>query len=157
MISALVTPPGGEVPTEGEACPLVVLAAAEAGAAPSLTNGNLKAAVGADGKLIFTRVSDGKALVTEKTVRALKPTTTVPPVAGFLSLDMSFDAVDGERIYGLGQHAAFPWDHDFPVNGQLDQKGIPSMLLEPHDGDFTIPVAHSSLGYVSTQAICRCS
>ena len=64
----------------------------------------------------------------------LAPTTTTPPVAGFLSLDLAFEAVPGERIYGLGQHAAFPWDHDFPQNGVLDQKGVPAMLLEPHDG-----------------------
>jgi hypothetical protein len=27
-----------------------------------------------------------------------------------------------QRADGLGQHAAFKWDKDFPVNGQLDQK-----------------------------------
>ena len=37
---------------------------------------------------------------------------------------MAFEAVVGERIYGLGQHAAFPWDHDFPIDGQLDQKEL---------------------------------
>jgi hypothetical protein len=86
-------------------------------------------------------------LLTEKNVRALAPTVTRPPKPGFLSLDLAFEAVEGERIYGLGQHAAFSFDKNYPVNGQLDQKGIPSMLMEPHDGDVTIPVAHSSLGY----------
>ena len=84
-----------------------------------LTSGNLKAAVGADGKLSFTRVSDGRTLLTEKAVRVLKPTTTIPPVNGFLSLDIAFEAVAGEKIFGLGQHAAFPWDKDFPPNGQV--------------------------------------
>lgn len=130
------------------------LAAADAGecatvdlhaAGSSVTSGNLKAAVGSDGKLTFTRVSDSKVLLTEMGVRTLAPTTTVPPVPGFFSLGLSFEAVEGERIYGLGQHAAFSWDPNFPV--KLDQKGVPSMLLEPHDGDVTIPVAHSSLGY----------
>jgi alpha-D-xyloside xylohydrolase len=92
-------------------------------------------------------VSDGKTLLTEKSVRVLAPTTTTPSVPGFLSLDMAFKAVPGERIYGLGQHAAFAWDKNFPINGQLDQKNVPAMLMEPHDGDVTIPVAHSSLGY----------
>ena len=117
------------------------------GAAQEITSGNLRAAVGADGKLVFTRVSDGKVLLAEQHVRALVPTTTTPPVAGFLSLDLAFKAVPGERIYGLGQHAAFPWDKNYPPNGQLDNKGVPAMLLEPHDGDVTIPVAHSSEGY----------
>jgi alpha-D-xyloside xylohydrolase len=114
-------------------------------AGASVSNGNLKAAVGSDGRLVFTRVSDSKVLLTEKIVRTLTPTETVPPVPGFFSLELSFEAVEGERIYGLGQHAAFSWDPNFPV--QLDQKGLPAMLLEPHDGDITIPVAHSSLGY----------
>ena len=33
---------------------------------PVLTNGNLKAAVGDDGKITFTRVSDGKVLLKEQ-------------------------------------------------------------------------------------------
>ena len=145
VISALVPPAGKQI--AAGPCPLVQLEDALASAPPSLTNGNIKASVSADGKISFTRVSDGAKLLTEKSVRAMAPTTTVPPVPGFLSLDLSFEAVEGERIYGLGQHAAFSWDHDFPINGQLDQKGVPSMLLEPHDGDITIPIAHSSLGY----------
>eukprot|EP00329_Picozoa_sp_Boothbay-MS584-11_P006113 52143_4 len=92
-----------------------------------------------------TRLSDSKVLLTEKDVRTLAPTTTVPPLPGFFFLALSFEAVEGERIYGLGQHAAFSWDPDYPA--QLDQKGVPNMLLEPHDGDITIPVVHSSLGY----------
>ena len=116
------------------------------GAAGSfVVSGNLKAALGSDGKLTFTRVSDSKTLLTEKDTRTLAPATTVPAVPGFFSLGLSFEAVEGERIYGLGQHAAFSWDPNYPA--QLDQKGVGSMLLEPHDGDVTIPVAHSSLGY----------
>ena len=122
--------------------------AALTAAGQSVTSGNLKASVGSDGKLTFTRVSDSKVLLAEKSVRAMQPTTTTPSVPGFSSLLMAFEPVEGERIYGLGQHAAFPWDKDFPQNGQLDQKGVPAMLLEPHDGDVTIPIAHSSLGYV---------
>lgn len=147
VISALVPPSEEAAAAATGPCPLVELQSGTSQAAPGLTNGNIKASVGADGKICFTRVSDGKTLLTEKTVRNMAPTTTVPHVPGFLSLDLAFEAAEGERIYGLGQHAAFSWDHDFPVNGQLDQKGVPSMLLEPHDGDITIPVAHSSLGY----------
>jgi hypothetical protein len=146
VVSALV-PPTSPVHDEGGPCPLVELGAAGTGQAapPSLTNGNLKASVGPGGKISFSRISDGAKLLTEKSTRALVPTTTVPHVAGFLALDLAFEAVEGERIYGLGQHAAFSWDPLYPA--KLDQKGVPSMLLEPHDGDITIPVAHSSLGY----------
>jgi len=114
----------------------------------SVTSGNLKAAVGSDGKLAFTRISDNTLLLAEKTVRVLQPTITTPSLPGFDSLAMVFNAVKGERMYGLGQHAAFDWDKTFPKNGQLDQKNLPAMLFEPHDGDVTIPVTHSSLGYV---------
>ena len=150
VVSAL-TP----LPTRGTTDTLATPAAAPADdcttvdletAGSSVINGNLKAAVGSDGKLTFTRVSDSKMLLTEKKVRTLAPTTTVPPIPGFFSLELSFEAMEGERIYGLGQHAAFSWDPNFPV--QLDQKGVPAMMLEPHDGDITIPVAHSSVGYV---------
>jgi alpha-D-xyloside xylohydrolase len=140
VISALITTNSTTV----SECSTVTLSKTE----QVVTSGNLKAAVGADGRLVFTRVSDGKVLLTEKAVRNLRPTTTVPPVPGFLALDLSFEAVVGERIYGLGQHAAFSWDHDFPKDGRLDQKGVPKMLMEPHDGDVSIPVAHSSEGYV---------
>jgi hypothetical protein len=64
----------------------------------TLKNGNLEAAVGSDGRLRFTRVSDGKLLLTEKAVRALRPTTTVPPLPGFLSLDLSFQPVEGMSV-----------------------------------------------------------
>ena len=140
VVSALLPP--SQSPSE---CREASLTAART--TQTLISGNLNASVLTDGRLVFTRVSDGKPLLSEKSVRRLEPTTTTPPVAGFYSLEMAFEAVAGERIYGLGQHAAFPWDHDFPIDGQLDQKGVPAMLLEPHDGDVTIPVYHSSLGY----------
>eukprot|EP01051_Picozoa_sp_SAG22_P021983 SAG22_NODE_5082_length_1090_cov_1.732593_1_plen_225_part_01 len=128
----------------------------DAGGGPSsVTSGNLRAAVGADGKLLFTRLSDGKVLLAEKAVRSLAPATTTPPIPGFMALAMAFEAAEGEHIYGLGQHAAFPWAKDFPQDGQLDQKGVPAMLLEPHDGDITIPVAHSSLGYAFLSVRCK--
>ena len=115
---------------------------------PPVTSGNMRVSVGSDGKLSFTRASDNKLLLREKAVRVLAPTKTTPPVPGFLSLDMTFEAVKGERIYGLGQHAAFAWDKDWPINGQLNQKGLPAPIkMEPGDGDVTIPVYHSSEGY----------
>ncbi len=102
-----------------------------------MTNGNLQVSVGSDGRLSFVRVSDGKVLLTEKTVRALEATTTTPPIPGFFSLDLQFEAMDGERIYGLGQHKT----------GQLDNKGVEGLKLNPHNTEILVPVAHSSLGY----------
>ena len=145
VISALL-PPSSASSASASDCGAVYLAPSPSNAT-FVTSGNLKAAVGADGKLEFTRISDGAVLLKEKTVRALNPTTTTPSVAGFDSLQMVFEAVEGERLYGLGQHAAFSWAKNYPKNGQLDQKGLPTMLMEPHDGDVTIPVVHSSLGY----------
>ena len=144
VISALI-PPAAAAAAAPPECDRVELSGT-AGPA-SVTQGNLRASVGQDGRLTFARVSDGKMLLTERSVRALAPTVTTPPVPGFLSLEMAFEAVEGEHIYGLGQHAAFSWAKDYPLDGQLDQKGLPSMLFEPHDGDVTIPIAHSSLGY----------
>eukprot|EP01049_Picozoa_sp_SAG25_P014227 SAG25_NODE_2446_length_1598_cov_1.340227_3_plen_198_part_00 len=80
----------------------------DSAAGASVSNGNLKAAVGADGKLVFTRISDGRALLVEKRVRVLAPTATVPPVQGFLSLDMEFEAVEGERICKCCQPLSTP-------------------------------------------------
>jgi len=113
---------------------------------PSLTNGNLRVAVGADGRLTFTRVSDNFVLLREKTVRVLAPAEGLP-VPGFSTLDLSFEAVAGEKIYGLGQHAKLAWDKTGSAQGQLDNKGVRGLLLAPHDGEILIPVAHSSLGY----------
>ena len=73
----------------------------------------------------FTRVPDEKVMLSEKSAWHLTPTTTTPPLAGFSSLEIAFDAVEGERIYGLGQHAAFPCDPSFPTKGQLSPKVVP--------------------------------
>ena len=110
VISALSPLPSAAGARHALAAECATVTLDSVGGPTSVTSGNIRAAVGADGRLIFTRVSDSKVLLTEKAVRALAPTVTVPPVPGFLSLHLSFEAVEGERIYGLGQHAAFAWD-----------------------------------------------
>ena len=102
----------------------------------TVTSGNLQASVGADGLLRFTRLSDKKLLLAESAPRTLTPTVTQPPVPGFLALNMSFAAVAGERVYGLGQHKT----------GQLDNVGE-KFHLQPQNTEILIPVLHSSLGY----------
>lgn len=66
----------------------------------SVTSGNLRASLSEDGILSFTRISDGALLLRERESRVLAPTTTTPPMSGFLKLQMSFEAVAGERLYG---------------------------------------------------------
>ena len=125
LVSALV-PPAKGLRADG-ACPTTGLEATAADSrltGPTLTNGNLVAAVGQDGRISFTRRSDGKLLLKEQTVRSLRPTSTAPPVPGVMSLDLAFEAVDGERIFGLGQHAKLAWDHTGSAKGQLDNKGL---------------------------------
>ena len=93
-------------------------------AGQSVTSGNLKASVGSDGKLTFTRVSDSKVLLAEKSVRAMQPTTTTPSVPGFSSSAMEMyhqHVPDGtrqrksvksvprsERIVNFGTLSNFP-------------------------------------------------
>eukprot|EP00658_Telonema_sp_P-2_P014873 TRINITY_DN1567_c0_g1_i21.p1 TRINITY_DN1567_c0_g1~~TRINITY_DN1567_c0_g1_i21.p1 ORF type:complete len:694 (+),score=84.24 TRINITY_DN1567_c0_g1_i21:184-2265(+) len=103
----------------------------------NVTNGNLCVSLSDAGLLAFSRVSDGKHLLTEKTVRMMTITNSSPPMsAPFLALALHFEAVDGERIYGLGQHKT----------GQLDNKGV-RLNLAPANTEILIPVAHSSLGH----------
>lgn len=104
----------------------------------SVQNGNLRAAVDIEGRLAFTRLSDGQTLLRETVPRVFSPTGTPPKnMPGFYTLDLQFAAVDGERIYGLGQHKT----------GKLDNKGVKGLRLQPQNTEVLIPVAHSSLGF----------
>lgn len=101
-----------------------------------MSNGNIKAELGLDGRLRFVRLSDGALLLAEKAPRTIVPATTAG-LAGFYTLDLEFAAVPGERIYGLGQQPT----------GQLDNKGVGVLELRPRNRNVLIPVAHSSVGY----------
>jgi alpha-D-xyloside xylohydrolase len=131
LVSALV--PLTNISSTRVACPTIDLKQSNA----TITSGNLKVAMGNDGKLVFTRLSDNKVILMEKTVRQLNPATTNPPLPGFYSLDLNFEAIPGEQIYGLGQHKT----------GKLDNKGVRGLQLNPHNTEILIPVAHSSEGY----------
>lgn len=139
LVSALVN-------TSGASTALCSEVELSDGQPASITNGNLHVAIGSDGKITATRVSDGKVLLKEKSVRTFTPAEKLP-VAGFSSLDLTFEAVQGERIYGLGQHAKLSWDKTGSSQGQLDNKNVSGLLLSPHDGEILIPVVHSSLEY----------
>ena len=135
LVSALLPPADGFAAGPGaSSCASVTLAP---GAGQSVTSGNLRAELGADGRLRFTRVHDSKLLLSEATPRSLAPTVTTPPLPGFLGLNVTFEAVAGERIYGLGQHKT----------NVLDNKQAGKLSLTPRNTEILIPVAHSSLGY----------
>lgn len=108
----------------------------QTGESSSVIHQNLQLNIQDDGCLSFVRVSDGKVLLTEVFPHQLVPTTLATSELPFLSLNLTFHAVEGERIYGLGQHKT----------GQLNNKGQ-TFSLAPVNTEIVIPILHSSLGY----------
>jgi alpha-D-xyloside xylohydrolase len=105
-----------------------------------VVNGRLTAGITASGRLRFVRTRDGAELLAEVT-----PHFTSPPQrryaptgrgAGLHHTEVLFDARDGERFYGLGQHQ----------HGRLDQKGAVIELIQ-RNTEVSIPFLVSSLGY----------
>jgi len=105
-----------------------------------VVNGRLTAEITADGWLRFTRTADSAELLTE-----MMPHFTAPPQrryaatgrgSGLHHTEVRFDARDGERFYGLGQHQ----------HGKLDQKGAVIELIQ-RNTEVSIPFLVSSLGY----------
>eukprot|EP01051_Picozoa_sp_SAG22_P017788 SAG22_NODE_2829_length_2173_cov_0.982160_2_plen_272_part_00 len=73
--------------------------AAAAGGGTSQTNGNLRVELADDGRRVFSRVSDGKTLLTETLVAFGPP---MDPAHILPTVNCSF-AVGGAELYGLGQ------------------------------------------------------
>jgi hypothetical protein len=103
-----------------------------------ITNGAITATMTSDGRLSFLRTTDGSPLLTEAI-----PHFSAPPTRRYTSVgggahrfEMKFDAVDGERFYGLGQHQ----------HGRLDNKGAVIDLAQ-RNTEVSIPFLTSSLGY----------
>ena len=124
--------PGALIPREaGPAAP----AAIEIGAGSArITNGGLTAEITASGRLRFLRPS-GEELLAEMT-----PHFTGPPTRRYKSaaggthqFEVRFEACDGERFYGLGQHQ----------HGRLDQKGAVVELIQ-RNTEVSIPFLVSS-------------
>jgi alpha-D-xyloside xylohydrolase len=129
----LATPP----PSEGSG--------AERGApeigdgAARITNGRLTAEITGDGRIRFRRVPDGAELLSEVTPHFTGPSQRryTPNGAGASHhLEVLFNARDGERLYGLGQHQ----------HGKLDQKGAVIDLVQ-RNTEVAIPFVLSSRGY----------
>ena len=111
----------------------------------TLTNGNLRATVGDNGLLTFTRVSDNRVLVREISPRTMTPLSFASPsqkhqkarYPPLFSLDMALSVAPGAGIYGLGQHKT----------GQLNNVGAGRLALGPKNTEVLMPVAHSSAGH----------
>lgn len=127
VVSALLPP----APTE------VRITLDEQGA--TLVNGALTVCVSSTGHIRFIRSGSGAELLAEVEHRH---STRIPArhfrtQAGALyHLEASFQAYEGERIYGLGQHQ----------HGRLDQKGSVIDLIQ-RNTEVSIPFLFSSRGY----------
>ena len=105
--------------------------------AARITNGGLTAEISASGQLRFSRAS-GDELLAETTAHFTGPPTRryKPAGGGMHRYEVTFEARDGERFYGLGQHQ----------HGRLDQKGAVVELIQ-RNTEVSIPFLLSSHGY----------
>ena len=101
-----------------------------------LTNGAITAELSDDGRLRF--LGGGAELLAEPV-----PHFSAPPVRRYIPVggaahrfEMTFEAADGERFYGLGQHQ----------HGRLDNKGAVIELVQ-RNTEVSIPFVVSSRGY----------
>src|SRR5262249_60226953 len=106
------------------------------GAARS-AKGALTAEISVAGQLRFLRAS-GEELLAETTAHFTgPPTRRYRSVGGGMHrFEVTFEARDGERFYGLGQHQ----------HGRLDQKGAVVELIQ-RNTEVSIPFLLSSRGY----------
>ncbi len=103
-----------------------------------LTNGRITVEADAAGRLRFLRTVDGGELLADKRPYMWHPGPRVHAALGDggYHLEQIFEAYDGERIYGLGQH----------LHGRFDQKGC-VIDLEQGNTRVAIPFLYSSRGY----------
>ncbi|MEV1084596.1 TIM-barrel domain-containing protein [Streptomyces sp. NPDC050211] len=99
-----------------------------------LVNGRLAVEAAADGRLRFLHAGSGRELLAEKRPYTHYEGPRVHAAGG--RTKQHFEAYDGERLHGLGQH----------LHGLLDQKGCVIDLVQGNTVA-TIPFLHSSRGY----------
>jgi alpha-D-xyloside xylohydrolase len=104
----------------------------------SLRAGRIRADITAAGQLSFSNAESGALLLTEPAPRFIQPPARwFRPVGGDLSqITVHFQANEGERFYGLGQHQ----------HGLLDQKGCVIDLWH-RNTEVSIPFLVSNRGY----------
>jgi alpha-D-xyloside xylohydrolase len=105
-----------------------------------LVNGRLTAEITAEGRIRFVRTRDGSGLLAEVVPHFSAPPqrryTPTGPGSSLHRVEVLFEASQGERFYGLGQHQ----------HGKLDQKGAVIELAQ-RNTEVTIPFLLSSRGY----------
>ena len=104
----------------------------------SIRSGLIRADVTAEGQISFCNVVTCATLLTEPAPRFIHPPARgFKPAGGDLSrITVEFQAAEGERFYGLGQHQ----------HGLLDQKGCVIDLWH-RNTEVSIPFLISSRGY----------
>jgi alpha-D-xyloside xylohydrolase len=125
--------PGALLPAEHTAA----TTSEDAGTA-RITNGAITAELTDQGRVTFTRTADGSPLLTEPVPHfSAPPVRRYTPVGGGAHrFELTFEAVDGERFYGLGQHQ----------HGKFDNKGAVIELVQ-RNTEISIPFVVSSRGY----------
>src|SRR5882672_40844 len=118
--------------------PTAAGAASVEGDSARLAVGDLAVDVDADGRLRFSRASDGGEILAEEPIRFLWPGARnfTANGNGYYRVEQQFRAYPDERFFGLGQHQ----------HSRLDQKGI-VVDLEQSNAEVTIPFLVSSRGY----------
>jgi alpha-D-xyloside xylohydrolase len=105
-----------------------------------VVNGRLTAEIDSRGRVRFTRTRDGAELLAEVVPHFSGPGqrryAPTGQASGLHHVEVLFDARDGERFYGLGQHQ----------HGKLDQKGAVIELVQ-RNTEVSVPFLLSSLGY----------
>jgi alpha-D-xyloside xylohydrolase len=99
-----------------------------------LVNGRLAVEATANGRLRFLHAASGRELLADKTPYTHHTGPRVHAAGG--RTEQHFEAYDGERLHGLGQH----------LHGRLDQKGCVIDLVQGNTVA-AIPFLHSSRGY----------
>jgi alpha-D-xyloside xylohydrolase len=104
----------------------------------TLVNGKLKAGISADGLVSFSRSDGGAELLSEQRAHFWWPGPRffVANGNGHYRLEQRFQAYEGERLYGLGQH----------LHGRFDQKGFVIDLVQ-RNAEVSVPFMVSSRGY----------
>jgi alpha-D-xyloside xylohydrolase len=121
----------------------VTLGAGPGAGLARLVNGQISAELSTGGvhgqaTLAFTETVTGAELLAEQAQHFWWPGPRLftPAGNGYHRLEQSFRGYEGERLYGLGQHA----------HGRLDQKGMVLDLVQ-RNGEVSIPFLLSSRGY----------
>src|SRR2546430_12498891 len=125
--------PGALIPLEAGTVEPVPAAIEIGTGSARITNGGLTAEISASGQLRFLRAS-GEELLAETTAHFTGPATRrYKPVGGGMhQFEVTFEARDGERLYGLGQHQHGRLDRSEEHTSELQSQSnlVCRLLLE---------------------------